>query len=199
MTPTIRSARTEDRGEVVETIVRAFVRDPLLRFLAPGDEAYARVAPAYFGYLFDLRAGGGGEVRVSDDLKAASLWNPPGGNRLGTQKVRATLAAQVLPVLGAEESARMDELERVLGGMHPDEPHWYLGIAAVHPDHQGRGLGAAVIRALLAEAIAAEAPAFLITTAPGNVPIYQRLGFATCIESDLPAGPHVWGMRREPG
>ena len=199
MTPTIRSARTEDRGEVVETIVRAFARDPLLRFLAPGDEAYARVATAYFGCLFDLRAGVGGEVRVSDDLKAASLWNPPGGNRLGAQKVRAAFEAQVHPLLSAEEGLRFGEVERVLGAMHPDEPHWYLGIAAVHPEHQGRGLGGAVIRSLLAERIAADAPAFLITTAPGNVPIYERLGFATCIESDLAAGPHVWGMRREPG
>ncbi len=199
MMPAIRRARAEDRHEVVETIVRAFARDPLLRYLAPSEIAYARVAPAYFGCLFDLRSGGGGEVRVTDDLKAASLWNPPGGNRLGPQEGRARLAAQVLPLLTAEEGARMEEVERVLGAMHLETPHWYLGIAAVHPAHQGRGLGGAVIRALLGEPVAADAPAFLITTASGNVPIYERLGFATCIERDLDAGPHVWGMRREPG
>lgn len=47
------------------------------RFLAPDDAAYERVATAFFGCLFDVRVDGGGEIRVTDDVSAASLWNPP--------------------------------------------------------------------------------------------------------------------------
>ena len=37
----------------------------------------------------------------------------------------------------------------------PEEPHWYLGVLATHPNRLGAGLGAAVLAPGLAEAAAA--------------------------------------------
>lgn len=193
----IRPGRPADRDGVVATLVQAFRGDPLLRFLESDDAAYPPFAAAFFGCLFDLRVDGGGEVRVSDDLAAASLWNPPGGNRRGPGHVDALWERQVVPHLDAGQSARMDVFDRIASAMHPEAPHWYLGVVGVRPDRMGQGLGGAVIRAVLDDPLAAGTPAYLVTAAAGNVPLYGRLGFAVRGEADLPGGPHLWGMWRD--
>jgi len=192
----VRRAEERDRAAAVDTLVRAFAEDPMIRFLAPDDAACARVAAAFFGCLFDLRVDGGGEVRVTDDVSAASLWNPPGGNRHGSEHVEAVWSKHVLPQLDAEERERMDEFDVALSSIHPEEPHWYLGVVGVHPDRQGEGLGSAVIRAILDDPMAVGTPAYLVTATERNVPVYEHLGFAVCAETDLPNGPHLWGMWR---
>lgn len=192
----VRAAEEQDRAQVIETLTLAFGADPMLRYLAPVDDAYERMAPAFFGCLFDLRAYGGGEVRVTDDVSAVSLWNPPGGNRLDAEHVEAVWEEQVLTRLDAAELERMDVFGETLESIHPEEPHWYLGVVGVHPDRQGEGLGSAVIRALLDEPQAAGDPAYLVTATERNVPVYRHLGFEVLSETDIQGGPHLWGMWR---
>jgi ribosomal protein S18 acetylase RimI-like enzyme len=192
----VRPAEGRDRARAVDTLVRAFVDDPMIRFLAPGDAAYERVAAAFFGCLFDLRIDGGGEIRVTDDASSASLWNPPGGNRHGSEHVESVWSEQVVPQLDAGEREHMDEFDTALSSIHPEEPHWYLGVVGVDPERQGEGLGSAVIRAILDDPMAVGAPAYLVTATERNVPLYRHLGFEVCAETDLPDGPHLWGMWR---
>ncbi len=193
----VRPAEKNDRARVVDTLARAFVGDPMIRFLAPADDEYQRVAVAFFGCLFDLRVDGGGEVRVTDDVSAASLWNPPGGNRHGSEYVEKLWSERVLAHLEKVELERMDAFDEALSSIHPEEPHGYLGVVGVHPDRRGEGLGSAVIRAVL-EDPAAGTPAYLVTGTEGNVPLYRHLGFEVCAETGLEGGPPLWGMWREP-
>jgi len=51
----------------------------------------------------------------------------------------------------------------------------YLGDVAVHPDHQGKGLGKEVIRRLVA--LAAGHKKIILYANPGTEPFYARLGF----------------------
>ena len=146
----------------------------MIRFLAPGDDAYERIAALFFGCLFDLRADGGGEVRVTDDVSAVSLWNPPGGNRHGAEHVGRVFAEQVEANLDAVELERMSVFDEALGSIHPEEPHWYFGVVGVRPGRQGEGLGSAVIRSVLDDPIAADVPAYLVTATERNVPVYRH-------------------------
>ena len=41
-------------------------------------------------------------------------------------------------------------------------------------------------------------PVLLETATPSNLPFYKRLGFAVRHGIDLPDGPKVWMMGREP-
>lgn len=168
----------------------------MLRYLAPDDSAYPAFAEAFFGCLFDLRAYGGGEVRVADDVSAVSLWNPPGGNRLGSAHVDEMFAERVEPLLDATGQERMRLFDETLTTIHPHEPHWYLGVVGVRGDRHGQGLGGAVIRAILDSPIATGAPAYLVTGTERNLAIYRRLGFDVIAETDLHGGPHLWGMWR---
>ena len=51
----------------------------------------------------------------------------------------------------------------------------YVADVAVHPDHQGRGLGRAVVQRLVASA--AGHKKILLYANPGTEPFYARLGF----------------------
>jgi ribosomal protein S18 acetylase RimI-like enzyme len=63
-------------------------------------------------------------------------------------------------------------------GRHdPHEAHWHIGPVAVHPHHQGHGIGTELLAAFLAEIDGAEVPAFLETDVDRNVELYEKLGF----------------------
>lgn len=82
-----------------------------------------------------------------------------------------------------------------LDALHPREPHWYLATVGVDPAAQGRGAGRALLAAFLRGADADRLPAYLETDRPGNLPFYERAGFAVVGETHV-LGVRIWRMRR---
>jgi ribosomal protein S18 acetylase RimI-like enzyme len=76
---------------------------------------------------------------------------------------------------------------------HPADPHVYLWFLAVDPAHQRGGIGRALIARVCEEA---EAPVYLDTTNPDNVPYYASAGFEEIGRSMLPRNTPMWFMRR---
>jgi ribosomal protein S18 acetylase RimI-like enzyme len=75
----------------------------------------------------------------------------------------------------------------------------YLADIAVHPDHQGRGLGQAIVRDLLRQCQGHRK--IILYANPGAEPVYRRLGFlpmttAMAVWHD-PAGAVAAGLLRE--
>jgi GNAT superfamily N-acetyltransferase len=81
---------------------------------------------------------------------------------------------------------------------HPTgQEHLYLVFLGVLPAAQGRGLGSALLRALLARADADGLPVHLESSSPRNLPLYEQNGFhVTGGPIALPDGPSVWPMWR---
>jgi ribosomal protein S18 acetylase RimI-like enzyme len=129
---------------------------------------------------------------------AASLWYPPG--TIGSDPTEAERFERALDEsLAPAEAQLMREVFERFEANHPGEPHYYLSLLATDPDHAGRRLGTALLADNLARIDAAGAAAFLETTNPANLPLYQRFGFRLCGEFGLPAGgPTVSQMWREP-
>jgi len=114
-------------------------------------------------------------------------WPPERGERM------AALAEQHFTV---EDRARMTELSELMRAHHPDESHWYLGLVAVEPARQGRGLGAALLEASLARVDADGLPAYLESTNPRNRTLYERHGFEAVEEIGPAGGPILTAMWR---
>jgi GNAT superfamily N-acetyltransferase len=76
---------------------------------------------------------------------------------------------------------------------HPRDEHVFLWFLAVDPAHQRRGVGRALLARVFAEA---EAPVYLDTANPANVPYYASFGFEETGSGALPRGARMWFMRR---
>jgi GNAT superfamily N-acetyltransferase len=198
MESAIRAARAADRSAVVAMLTRTFATDPAMRWFFPDDATWATRAETFFGFLFDVRVDGG-EAMVTEALTSASLWNPPGGNRLGVDAVGKRWRHEVEGRIAGDEARRLAVYDENLLPSHPSEPYWYLGVLGTDPSHRGRGLGAAVVRPILARADAERRRCFVDTSFARNVPFYERLGFVVTVELDLPGGPRMWGLTRAPG
>lgn len=164
-TPDVRLATPADRERILATVLAAFVADPAFRYFFPSERSYADEAPLFIGDLLDHRLSFG-TVWVVDDGAAVAMWNPPGPDHAG------------LPAgLSAGTAERIDRFDAQVRRLMPTEPHWYLGIAATHPDQAGRGLARLAIEAGLTLARADGRPAYLETVTAVNVGIYERYGW----------------------
>lgn len=170
--------------------------DPLVRWFFPDDVTYPARAAAFFGYLFDIRVEHG-EVRVVSEGDAASLWTPPDGVTMSTSEQDRRWADQVEAGAGPGEIARLDRFDEAVAAMRPADPHWYLGVLATDPSRRHRGLASAVIQPVLERADRDDQSVFL-ESAADNLPFYARFGFAELGTADLPDGPTVHTLWREP-
>jgi N-acetylglutamate synthase-like GNAT family acetyltransferase len=87
---------------------------------------------------------------------------------------------------------------RAVEALHPAEPHWYLAVLGIEPERQGEGNGGALIQPVLEDCDRQEVPAYLETARERNVDFYTRHGFRVTDELELPDGPPVWLMWRDP-
>lgn len=185
----VRRATEADLRRVCVTAMRAFVDDPVMRWLIPEDELY--LAPggesfrgAFLGWL-PL-----GEVWCTDDVVAVAAWIPPG---------RPTVEVQPDPPLDpppAERVERFRTLANVMEEHTPSEPHWYLQLLATHPDWQRQGRGAELMSVMFERAAGEGLGCYLETETVENVAYYRHHGFDVRSEWDVPGGPHMWGMFR---
>jgi len=186
------SARLDEMPQVVSTIVAAFITDPFARFVWPSPHEYLRSGPLFIREF----AGGSferGSAYVSADFSGAALWLPPGvyPNGDALEKV----------VRDTAQPERLDEVLLTLQGMeqsHPQEPHWYLPVIGVEPNAQGRGLGGALMRHAVARCDQEGSLAYLESTNPRNISLYERHGFEAIGEIEVGACPAITPMLRTP-
>jgi len=193
-TDQILEACDDDRPALIETLAQAFQTDPALSWILPEPDRRARALRGLFRALVpaDMRAGVA--LRGADD-ESASLWRAPGRAHSGSLEFLRT----VLPLVAAFGTAlpRGLKVQGSIDAHRPPGRFWYLHYVGVRPAHQGKGHGGRIIRAQTARADTERLPCWLETATPHNVPLYERLGFVTQVEWDVPGGgPHFWGMMR---
>jgi GNAT superfamily N-acetyltransferase len=185
----VRRAVPADRPALCVTAMRAFVDDPVMRWLYPEDEVFLErggevLRPAMTGWIAL------GEVWCTDDGAACAMWIPP-----GRPDIDFTVDPPA-PDPPADRLERFAILGPLMEAHTPPEPHWYLQLLATHPDWQRRGLGAALMATMFERAEAEGLPCYLETETVENVAYYRRHGFEVRSEWDVPTGPHMWGMLR---
>jgi GNAT superfamily N-acetyltransferase len=188
----VRSASAQEVEATVACITAAFVTDPIARFCWPSVHAHLLYMPTF------TRDFGGagfehGTAHVSDDLCGAALWLPPGVHGNGAA-VESLMRETTHPPHLDDLLGTMERMER----FHPDEPHWYLPLIGVEPNAQGRGLGAALLRHALERFDREGALAYLESSNPRNIPLYERHGFEIVGEIRVGAAPVMTPMLRRP-
>ncbi|MFU8842044.1 MAG: GNAT family N-acetyltransferase, partial [Nitriliruptoraceae bacterium] len=134
-----------DPADVMPTLLVAFADDPVVRWLYPDDETYARAFPELVllsaGAAFDA-----GTVDATEGGRAVAIWDPPGADR-DPEEVGSAWVTHFQAHLDPARLGDVFAWGEQTGQFHPIDPHWYLAMIAVAPDRQGRGHGAALVRA----------------------------------------------------
>lgn len=81
---------------------------------------------------------------------------------------------------------------------HPEVPHWYLPLIGADPARQGQGIGSALMRHALARCDSEGAAAYLESSNPRNIPLYQRHGFDILGTIQAGSSPVLTPMLRSP-
>lgn len=192
LTIEVRRATEQDRPLVIGVITLAFSSDPMARWSYPDPATYLAAMPE------TVKAFGGngfahGTVHLVEGGAAAAMWLPPGvhpdSDRL------AALTEQYAP---RERLADMTQVFEQMAGYHPPDPCWYLPLIGVDPISQGRGHGSALLRYALEHCDRDGLPAYLESSNPRNIPLYERHGFEAMGTIQAGKSPAIVPMLRRP-
>jgi ribosomal protein S18 acetylase RimI-like enzyme len=188
----VKTAAPSRRRQIVDIITLAFAVDPAARWVYPTAQQYLEYFPNFIR-LFGGRALETGTAYYIENFTAAALWLPPGitPDETGLMSLLESTAA---PEIREDLLAVFEQM----GKFHPNEPHWYLPMIGVDPAQQGKGYGSMLLRHALAACDRDRLPAYLESSNPRNVPLYEYFGFETIGTIQCGSSPPIIPMRREP-
>ncbi len=126
---------------------------------------------------------GAADVVALDGGDAVAMWDGPRDR------------VWPVPDLPTDARARIEAYEQAVKPLIPVEPMWYLGVLATHPAAAGRRLARATAEEGVRRAAADGLPAYLETTNPRNVAMYERSGWTRAGETAV-GDLRIWVLRR---
>lgn len=192
----IRHVVADEVPQLATVLAAAFADDPLMGWIYPDAATRSGFATAWFEQ--SLRQGlARGHTYTADGDRGVAIWSPP--------DVPMFNDADGLALYELFSAQLGEATDRTLTGLmevsaaHPHAmPHFYLFIVGVQPDARGRGLASALITEILDRCDRQGLGAYLESSSPANVPLYERHGFHVTAEVTLPDGPTIRPMWRDP-
>jgi len=194
----VRPASLDDVDRLAGIAASGFYDDPVLSWVFPDDAIRLDRLRFIFAGLTRDTLPARGVVHLAGDVCAA-FWRDPSfeHGRTARDRVADSEGDATFP-FAPDELERLAILGEAMMANHPHEPHWYLNVVSTMPQHQGEGLGAAVLRPVLERCDADGVRAYLESSNPRNLPFYRRHGFVDAGGISLEGGPALTKMWREP-
>ncbi|WP_329584825.1 GNAT family N-acetyltransferase [Streptomyces sp. NBC_01005] len=189
-----RVATSADVDAIVDTLTTAFFHDPLWGPAFPDTEHRAAQA-ALMWRLYATSALRYSWLLVTQNVEAAAVWIPPGGDELTPQEAAGLTSLLERAADPAVARTVLDNADR-FEAARPAEPHFYLTLLATHDRHRGHGFGMCLLADSLERIDALGAPAYLESSNPSNLARYASVGFSTRDRITTPTGHVVTTMWR---
>ena len=170
----VRPLKPQEVDAAASVLANAFSDDPIFRFiLGDRDDMEVRL-----GHLF--RDAAEAELRKSahlveivDSGNAVALWH-----EVDDWKTSPTALLRSVPSVVKAFGARLPRALQVLTSaekVHPSEPHRHLMYIGTHKEHEGEGLGSALLGSMLERCDDDGIPTYLESTNPANDAWYRAV------------------------
>ena len=181
-----------DETSVIDALKLAFAADPAVRWVWPDPRKYlshfSTFARAFGGKAFANKS-----AHYVGNYSGAALWLPPNVHPDVDQLIA------LLQSTGSDEAKKDGpEIFEKMSGYHPNESHWYLPLLGVDPLHHGKGLGSALLQHALVMCDKDNKHAYLESSNPRNIPLYERHGFELLGTIQVNTSPSIFPMLRKP-
>jgi predicted N-acetyltransferase YhbS len=193
----VKRAGRSDLDVLVATLVESHLHYSWEVWAITGPERAARMAAAFRS---DLEVLGlpHGVITMSDGGDAVALWLPTGAEALLSDDQREDRRRLSEEVFG-DRLQEIEQVDRSIRAAPCPDADWHLATMGTRPSHQSQGLGATVLRPMLAQLDQQQETARLETSTAANVTFYRQQGFTVVCELDLPyRAPTTWIMHRLP-
>lgn len=195
--PTMVRATAADLPHVVDLLVQAFDRDPLVTYICRDDARRADAVRTFFTMSSRMSLANGMLFMTPD--RSCVLT----GARPGQQRMHPVKRMLALPIFARMTGWR--RLGKVMGALselqswHPTEPHYYFIHLATDPSRRSAGVATRLHEEALEEVDRAGLLAYGETSVVERIPFYKRLGFDVIGERHLAGdGPRVISLLRKP-
>src|SRR5262245_26054324 len=189
---TVIDAKAQDHERVMSAIILAFACDPAARWSWPEPHDYLTYFTEFVN-VFGGKAFEHGTAHSLSEFSGGALWLPP-----GVQPDEKALVALMERSIDPNRLPVVFAVFEKMGSYHPHEPHWYLPLIGVDPAKQGRGYGSALLRHALERIDREGTSAYLESTNPANIPLYERHGFEVIGTIQAGDSPPLTPMIRHP-
>ncbi len=188
--PYVLSALPSEQKKSIASLVTAFMLDPFMRWMLPEPEQYLNYSPEIFeccaGDAFDNAT-----AYRAENFFATALWLPPGAD-LDEESLTRITEKSIAPALQNEVFTVLEQIAM----LHPKEDYWYLSAIGVDPVYQGMGYGSALMVEGLKVCDQNHVAAYLESSNPQNIPLYQHFGFEIIGEIQAGSSPVLTPMLR---
>jgi ribosomal protein S18 acetylase RimI-like enzyme len=188
----VRIATRADEASVVDVITLGFGADPMARWSFPDPRTYLTQFPALVR-AFGGRAFDEGSAYCVEGYAGAALWLPPGAEA-DIEALDELIETHAPAHIRSDANGVFDQM----AVYHPTEPHWYLPLIAVDPARQNQGHGSALLREALARCDRDGLLAYLESSNPRNISLYERHGFEVMGTIQVGSSPKLTPMSRKP-
>ena len=188
----IRTATAADAEWCLAVLTLAFGSDPPCRWAWPDPQQYLEAFP-HFARAFGGGAIEHGTANYYEGFSGVAWWLPP-----GVAPDEVSLVRVIQDTVAVAQKDVMFSMFEQMEAFHPREAHWHLPLIGVDPAHQGKGIGAALLRHVLNACDKHGVLAYLEATSPLNVRLYERHGFEPLGSIQVADAPPVVPMVRKP-
>lgn len=183
--------------EVSAVLASTFIRDPLFKYLLPGEAYRSTVLPILMRALIEMSMPDGHAYCISQPVSSVGLLQPPNRRSLPESRI-------VVAILKYGLRFRLNSIKRMLRVLsefeqhRPHVKHYYLMTLGVAPSMQGKGIGSSFLRFVRQLADQRSLPVHLETTNPKNIHFYRVSGYELVerFQCDYGQGPETYIMRR---
>ena len=185
----IKSFSTEEKVDAINILLLAFSNDPFQRHMMPDPSIYFRNSTIWFNNAIKQSILVKG-VWGTEDYSGVAVWFPP------KQKIEFEALRKTFKDFPSDVEKNIYQYFKEFEKNKPDEA-WYLEYLGVDPRSHSLGIGSQILKNSLTKIDELNQPAYLESSNPRNMSLYERHGFETVNKFQFGDGPPIHTMFRE--